>query len=180
MFSRRIAMAVCACALLGGAAMAGASFDDESANFGVERTNAIRTKDYEAQTPTSIAGAQTVTTPTLQRMIAGKNPPLLIDVLEGSQSVSLPKAVWLKGAGRGTGLDDDVQQKLAARLQEMTEGRKSQSMVFFCLSKTCWLSHNATVRAVALGYRRVYWYRGGRDAWIAAGLPMEAVAASTF
>ncbi|MGD0641207.1 MAG: rhodanese-like domain-containing protein [Roseiarcus sp.] len=167
-------------AMLGCAAMAGSGYDDEGVNFGVARTNEIRTQNYEAHTPTSIAGAQTVTTPTLQRMIAAKNPPLLIDVLEGSQSVSLPNAVWLKGAGMGSGLDDDVQQRLAARLQELTQGRKSQPMVFFCLSKTCWLSHNAVVRAVALGYSRVYWYRGGRNAWIAAGLPMPAAPWSSF
>ena len=27
-----------------------------------------------------------------------------------------------------------------------------------------------------LGYTQVYWYRGGRDSWQAAGLPMEPVA----
>jgi rhodanese-related sulfurtransferase len=47
--------------------------------------------------------------------------------------------------------------------------------VLFCLSKTCWLSHNAAVRAVALGYRKVFWCRGGREAWVAAGLAMEPV-----
>lgn len=30
---------------------------------------------------------------------------------------------------------------------------------------------NLALRLVAMGYTRVYWYRGGREAWKAAGLP---------
>jgi len=29
----------------------------------------------------------------------------------------------------------------------------------------------AALRAVAVGYGKVYWYRGGIEAWTAAGLP---------
>ena len=29
----------------------------------------------------------------------------------------------------------------------------------------------AALRAVAAGYGKVYWYRGGAEAWMAAGLP---------
>ena len=32
------------------------------------------------------------------------------------------------------------------------------------------------MRLVALGYDEVYWYRGGREAWMAAGLPAAEVA----
>ena len=34
---------------------------------------------------------------------------------------------------------------------------------------------NLALRLVALGYTEVYWYRGGREAWMAAGLPMAEV-----
>ena len=47
-----------------------------------------------------------------------------------------------------------------------------RTVVFFCESAQCWLSHNASLRALALGYRDVVWYRGGIEAWEAAGLPM--------
>ena len=65
------------------------------------------------------------------------------------------------------------------RLSELAGGNKARAIVFFCLSKTCWLSHNAAVRAVALGYD-VYLYCGGRNAWQAAGLAMEPVTANSF
>ncbi|HEY2618981.1 MAG TPA: rhodanese-like domain-containing protein, partial [Acetobacteraceae bacterium] len=34
---------------------------------------------------------------------------------------------------------------------------------------------NLALRLVALGYTRVYWYRGGREAWEVAGLPETQV-----
>jgi rhodanese-related sulfurtransferase len=38
-------------------------------------------------------------------------------------------------------------------------------MVFFCANVRCWLSYNASLRAVRLGYTGVRWYRGGIEAW---------------
>jgi rhodanese-related sulfurtransferase len=42
-------------------------------------------------------------------------------------------------------------------------------MVFFCANARCWLSYNAALRAVRLGYSGVRWYRGGIDAWGRSG-----------
>lgn len=46
-------------------------------------------------------------------------------------------------------------------------------MVFYCASTMCWMSYNAALRARALGYLDVLWYRGGIEAWKAAGLPLQ-------
>jgi PQQ-dependent catabolism-associated CXXCW motif protein len=150
-----------------------ATYDNETQDFGVPPVSTIRTGNYEAPTPTQVGGATVITTPRLREMMLASKRPVLIDVLGGNPTMSLPGAIWLRGAGLGTGFNDDVQQRLAARLTELTGGDKSRAMVFFCLSRTCWLSCNAALRAVSLGYRNVMWYRGGRNAWIAAGLAME-------
>ena len=113
-------------------------------------------------------------------MLHSTNPPLLIDVLGGNQTVSLPGAVWARGAGLGVSTSDGVQQRLNPVLADLTRGDKTKPIAFFCLSKTCWLSHNTAVRAVALGYTNVIWYRGGRNAWIAAGGAMVPVHAIAF
>jgi PQQ-dependent catabolism-associated CXXCW motif protein len=155
------------------APLAAAAYDNETQDFGVPAANTIRTGNYEAPTPTRIGGAAVITTPRLRDMMLAPKRPILIDVLGGNPTMSLPGAIWLRGAGLGTGFGDEVQQRLAARLMELTGGDKSRAMVFFCLSRTCWLSYNAALRAVSLGYRNVMWYRGGRNAWIAAGLTME-------
>jgi rhodanese-related sulfurtransferase len=46
-------------------------------------------------------------------------------------------------------------------------------VAFFCAGPRCWLSYNAALRAVRLGYRRVLWYRGGIEAWGAGGGALE-------
>jgi len=51
-------------------------------------------------------------------------------------------------------------------------GDKSRPMVFYCVDAECWLSYNAALRAIKLGYTNVMWYRGGVAAWRTAELPM--------
>jgi len=161
-------------------ALTAPAYDNETQDFGVPPTNTIRTSNHDAPTPTQIAGASAITTPQLRDLLVSQRAAVLIDVLGGNQTMSLPGAVWLKGAGLGTSLDDAVQPRLAARLKDLTGGDSTRPVVFFCLSRTCWLSYNAALRAIALGYSNVRWYRGGRRAWEAAGLAMEPVGASSF
>ncbi|WP_158742420.1 rhodanese-like domain-containing protein [Acidisphaera sp. L21] len=155
------------------------AYDNETQDFGLPAISTIKTGGYEAPTPMQIDGVMTVTTPQLRAMMISAKPPVLIDVIAGHQSVSLPGAVWLRGAGMGTGLDDDVQEQLGSKLASLTGGDKTRTLAFFCLSQTCWLSHNAALRATKLGYGNVLWYRGGRRAWMAAGLPMEPIQAQS-
>lgn len=140
----------------------------------VPPTNEIRTGSYEAPTPGAVAGARTIATSELVSLMAASPPPVLIDVLDGV-STSLPGATLLAGAGEGTGLDDGVQRRLAVKLATLTRDDRTRPVILFCLSQTCWLSHNAAVRAVAAGYTNVLWYRGGRGAWLEAGLPLMPV-----
>jgi PQQ-dependent catabolism-associated CXXCW motif protein len=109
-------------------------------------------------------------------MLNSEKPPVLVDVIGGEQDVSLPHAIWLRDAGVGRHLDDDVQAWLDFHLARLTGHDKAHALVFFCASRMCWLAHNATLRALDLGYTNIYWYRGGRDSWQAAGLPMAPVA----
>jgi PQQ-dependent catabolism-associated CXXCW motif protein len=152
-----------------------ATFADETVDYGVAPTNTLHLHDFDAPTPTHIERAHTVTTRELQAMLNSPQPPVLIDVIGGQQSVSLPHAVWLRDAGVGRHLDDDVQAWFDLHLSQLTGRDKSHPVVFFCASRMCWLAHNATLRAIDLGYTNVYWYRGGRDSWQAAGLPMSPV-----
>jgi len=148
-------------------------YDNETRDYGVPPTNDIHADDFQLPTPMTVDGATTVTTMEVRNLMIGTPPPVLIDVLGGVVTASLPGSVWIRGAGVGTSVDDPVQRRLAAALSPLTGGNLYRPLVFYCLSKTCWLSHNAAVRAVAMGYRAVYWYRGGRNAWLAAGLPLE-------
>jgi PQQ-dependent catabolism-associated CXXCW motif protein len=152
------------------------TFCDEGRDYGVAPAGGfIRTENLESPTPIQVAGAKTIATPQLWELLLADNPPVLIDVLSGNQKMTLPGALWSPNTGRGVGLNDDVQQLLSTEIGRLTCNDKTVPVVLFCLSKTCWLSVNAAVRAVGLQYQHVYWYRGGRCAWEAGGLPMGPV-----
>ncbi len=172
-----------ACALLALAgsvhaqqALVADGYADENRDWGIAPTKRLRQPPYHAPTPLTIPGAQVVQTRELQAMLAGASPPVLIDVLSEGGHVTLPGAVWIAGAGRGTNFMDPVQSVLAQLLDKLSGGDKARGLVFICASSQCWLSYNAALRAVAAGYDRVYWYRGGIEAWGAAGLPTARTA----
>jgi len=146
-------------------------YADEERDWGIAPTNRLRQPPYHGPTPLQIPGAQLVNTRELQAMLAGPGSPILVDVLSGEGHLTLAGAAWISGAGRGANFLDPVQSMLAPLLAQLAGGDKTRAMVFFCASAQCWLSYNAALRAVVAGYSRVYWYRGGIDAWIAAGLP---------
>jgi PQQ-dependent catabolism-associated CXXCW motif protein len=77
------------------------------------------------------------------------------------------------GAGAPGNFNDQVQAYFQQGLAMRTNNNPQQPLVFFCAGVQCWESYNAALRALRMGYREVYWYRGGVDAWRAAGLPLS-------
>ena len=154
------------------AAPAGA---DEDVDYGVPPVATLRVADLSAPTPREVPGAKTIRTGALRESLQTEPQPLLFDVLGGDVHQSLPGAIWLPGAGRGLSFTDSVQARLAQTLKAMTKGDRKRPLVFFCQGPQCWLSYNAALRAVALGYEAVYWYRGGIEAWLAAGGDLVAL-----
>lgn len=155
-----------------GAVALDASMQYERQDFGVAPGRQLHSGAMHGPTPASIPGGQLVTTKGLAALVQGRPAPfVLFDVL--GQAESLPNALpaaWLSQAGS---FDDAVQQQAAQLLAQQTQGRKDVALVFYCLSRECWLSYNAALRAIAAGYTNVLWYRGGIEAWKAAGLPTQ-------
>jgi len=135
--------------LLLAACMAVPALANEDVDYGVPPVSALRTSDFHAPTPREVPGAKTIGTSALRE--------------------SLPGAIWLPGAGRGQSFTDTIQARFAQALAAAAKGDRKRALVFFCQGPQCWLSYNAALRAVRLGYETVYWYRGGIEAWIAAG-----------
>ena len=144
----------------------------ERQDFGVQPTKQLHGDPMHGPTPTSIPGGQVITTKGLVALVQGRQvPTILFDVL--GQLETLPNAVpsaWLAQAGS---FNDSVQQQVSQMLGQRTEGRKDVALVFYCLSRECWMSYNAALRAIHAGYTNVLWYRGGIEAWKSAGLPMQ-------
>ena len=159
--------------LLQNTSVAQSTFGIEAKDWGIQQTRELRVEQYHAPTPLSHSTARTITTQTIHQLLVSDRTPVLVDVLGGGEHETIPGAIWLKGAGTGKHLNDSIQKKFATRLQAFTQGDKARTVIFFCLNAECWLSHNAALRATALGYANILWYRGGIEAWQQAGLPTE-------
>jgi len=158
---------------------------EEAPKFSVD---GYRSALYRSPTPPTAEHAITVDTPALQALLAKQPKPLLIDVYgktflhgrfaEGEPHAHLPDSLWLANTGLAE-LTPSWQAYFADNLSRITEGDFSRALVFYCRSD-CWLSWNAIKRAHALGYRRLYWYRDGVDAWEQAGLPLVPAEPALF
>jgi uncharacterized caspase-like protein/rhodanese-related sulfurtransferase len=111
--------------------------------------------------PTALVGATVVSTAQLyQQLLARKANTVsfvLIDARGCTGEITISGAVCL-----------NPQFNVAAVLQRVPVG---EPIVVFCHNGGCGLSYELGRRLLLGGYQHVYWYRGGIDAWTAAGLP---------
>ena len=120
----------------------------------------------DGPTPGVIPGATTIRTVELTRLMGERL--LLIDDAVGSWGRSLPGAIGMQGAGHAA-FADSMQRRLAHAMDLLTEGKWDRPIVAFAVNAERRTGHNLALRLVKLGYTRVYWYRGGLEAWRADG-----------
>jgi TolB-like protein/DNA-binding winged helix-turn-helix (wHTH) protein/tetratricopeptide (TPR) repeat protein len=146
---------------------------DEDADLGLALDDALHT-NYEAPTPIEVPGARTVRTPELTALLRERKP-LVLDA-SNPWGRSVPGAIALLEAGNGGTTTDTVQDRLREKMQRLTSGNKTLPLVAMSRNAERFQGRNLALRLTALGYTEVYWYRGGREAWAAAGLPEAEVA----
>lgn len=127
--------------------------------------------NFGGDTPLSIPGGQLIGSSALASKLVAITPPLVISSIAGS--IGIPGAIDLHYSAEGGNFSDNTQQRLANDLDALTHGDKARALVFYCHHPQCWMSYNSALRAIALGYRQVYWYRGGVKAWVRSGAPMD-------
>jgi PQQ-dependent catabolism-associated CXXCW motif protein len=145
-------------------------FADELTDFGVPPQSTLQFNVGSA-TPTSIPGGHVITTEALTHL---NRSAILIDAWNDQSHPTLPGAIRMTAAGIPGNFYDQVQAGFRQALAMRTNNNPQQTLVFFCASAKCWESYNAALRALRLGYREVYWYRGGVTSWEAAGLPLNS------
>ena len=144
----------------------------ERQDFGVPPTSQLHAGAMHGPTPTSIPGGQVITTKGLVSLVeGGQTPYRLFDVLGASEI--LPGAIGAVPASQAGTFNDATQREFGNFLQSVTGGNREIPLVFYCLSTQCWMSYNAALRAINLGYTNVLWYRGGIEAWKAAGRAVQ-------
>lgn len=140
---------------------------DEDADAGVLSTAEL-SETLAGLTPTSVPGAETIRTDALRHLLAVEGP-LVLDVNTLRRTV--PGAVILRFDLSGGTLDDPVQERLGRKMQALTGGDTARPIVTLGWNAERWGGRNLALRLIALGYTRVHWYRGGKEAWKAHALP---------
>ena len=144
----------------------------ERQDFGVRPTPKLHSGAMHGPTPNKIPGGQVVTTKGLFGLVNGAGVPYAVfDVLGSGET--LPGALNAVAASRPGSFKDQTQQQFGQFLSQVTRGNRNMALTFYCLNPQCWMSYNAALRAINLGYRNVLWYRGGIEAWKHAGLPTQ-------
>jgi hypothetical protein len=113
-----------------------------------------------------VPGAHTIRTADLFALVTQKNP-LVVDTNPRGETV--PGAICFWGAAIGGTTTDEHQQRLEVAMARLTDGDPSRPIVAMGWNAERFQGRNLALRLAALGYTEVYWYRGGREAWMAAG-----------
>lgn len=136
-----------------------------------------RQTDYDAPVPEKVTGAVTVDDDAAYALWR-TGRVAFIDVMpnlprpkglpadavwRGRSRQSVPGAVWLPEVGFGT-FDAAAAAQFDQGLTAATKGDKDAPVLFLCRAD-CWMSWNASKRAVAQGYSRVFWYPEGSTGW---------------
>lgn len=146
------------------------TYGNEAADFGVKPRQTLQeAAKVDSDTPTSIPGGKVITTGELAKALANPNiAVLVVDVLESnSPHRPVPGAVVWSYPNRPGSFKDAVQSQVKATLDAIVQGDVWFPMVFYCAGPDCWQGYNAALRAIHAGYKNVYWYRGGAEAWFA-------------
>jgi adenylate cyclase len=144
---------------------------DEDADPGLPADDALH-ENYEAPTPVGVPGARTIRTSELVVLLRERQPLVLDTTYWGD---TIPGAIGLWGAGVAGSFTDEYQDRLRRKLDQLTGGDRHTAVVTVAWNAERYQGRNLALRLVALGYTEVYWYRGGREAWMAADLPAAEV-----
>jgi len=148
------------------------NYADEDADAGLPADDVLH-EDYEAPTPVRVPGARTIRTQDLAAL-RERHQPLVLDT--AYRGYSIPGAISLWGAGIAGSIDDEHQHQLRRKMAQLTDDEQNTPVVTVAWNAERYQGRNLALRLVALGFTNVYWYRGGREAWMAAGLPTAEVA----
>lgn len=85
----------------------------------------------------------------------------------------ISRSIWIPGMGSGV-ISVAMADYVKARLSALTGGDRDRPVILYCRAD-CWASWNAAKRVIAEGYRHVFWYPDGIEAWQNAGLPTAVV-----
>ncbi|MBP8297596.1 MAG: hypothetical protein KAX84_15905, partial [Burkholderiales bacterium] len=122
--------------------------------------------------PTAVPGVDTLTTVQLDAFLKANPGTVLLDAFVGAAHRTLPGAFWLPELGSVTVGQKELKQ-IEDALQAASGGDLTRPIVVFERSSTYgWFGYHGVLRLLGMGYKNIYWYRGGLDAWHDAQFPL--------
>jgi rhodanese-related sulfurtransferase len=115
-----------------------------------------------------VPGGTTIYTDGMQHLLESVAKPLILTTSPANPTI--PGAIQIDSASTGN-FTDEWQTTLGTLMDQATNGDKQRPIVAFSYSINYGQSRNLVLRLIALGYTKVYWYRGGWEAWDAHDLP---------
>lgn len=140
----------------------------------------LRIHQYTEAVPARVPGGTVVDTEAVRTLIA--EGAVLIDVLsindvrydeldgtwpEFPERRHIPGSLWLPNVGFGRPAPD-MMRYLLNQVGQATNQTKQVPIVVYCVPN-CWMGWNAVQHLARNGYKRVYWYPDGTEAWTATG-----------
>lgn len=141
--------------------------------------------EVESVTPSRIPGGRLLTTAELyaafkhnklgdyEKAGADGLTFVLVDAWSDPKHPTLPAAKRIPAAGRAGDFEDTIQKELWTSLQTLTGNEWRVPIIFFSRDVKHWAGYNGALRAIQMGFPRVYWYRGGIAAWKEAKQPLN-------
>lgn len=119
-------------------------------------------------TPRSLPGAQVADAATVTQLL--QRGARYIDTRNADEFKAghVPGAVLVPYVEKSP-KDADYDGKLDQFDVGQLGGNKAAELIFACNGAECWKSYKASRAALAAGYTKVYWFRGGFPEWRAAG-----------
>jgi DNA-binding winged helix-turn-helix (wHTH) protein/TolB-like protein/Tfp pilus assembly protein PilF len=142
-------------------------FADETEDDGVAPTQAMLAGGNFTPTPRRILNAETISTAQMRQMLTAVPAPLILDVGSGAAApasatmVTNSPADFTGAVLTPVALDDSLKTHSQRPIIIMSSGPFGVA------------SYNLMRHLIALANAKLYWYRGGEEAWAAAGLPAE-------
>ena len=159
-----------------------ALFANEAADFGARPSRVISASQVNVNErtriatmlplPTAVPGIDTLTTVQLDAFLKANPGTVLVDAFVGAAHRTLPGAFWLPELGSVTVGQKELKQ-IEDALQAASGGDLTRPIVVFERSSTYgWFGYHGVLRLLGMGYKNIYWYRGGLDAWHDAQFPL--------
>lgn len=116
----------------------------------------------KARVPDSLPGAMLVDAKWVKSALDRRESLLVLDARIASEFAQghLPGAV-------------NLDEKAGVTLQSTLPRDKSSPVLFYCNGPKCLKSFESAKKTLELGYRKVYWFRGGIPEWTSHGYPLE-------